>query len=227
MMETSESEKIVPQLLPIEKNSELKRLTIFDNMVSMLIERGLLDEAKKDVHVKALLSSSSDDSTYKIILDNYEQIYGQGNNIMIIKFASQKVSSISKASGFSDILTTYKQNPKILVVGSMNSKLRYQIQNDEANYPNLEIFLEKELMINIIKHVSQPKFIMLKADEAVKTMEEYFAKKRDMPKMLMSDPVALYYNAKPGDLFRVIRPSETAGLAPSYRLVIKGQIKEN
>ena len=47
-------EQIVPQLLPIEKNSESRRITILTNIVNMLTERGLLnfDNKSKDQYIK-------------------------------------------------------------------------------------------------------------------------------------------------------------------------------
>lgn len=212
---------VVPQLLPIEKNNESRKNTIFTNIVKMLIERKLLEGSKKEEYIKQLINTHSDDQTYKINLD-----YAQGEKGMIIRLINQKVTSISKSSGISDFLTTYKMQPKIIVVTSINPKTRYQVQSDPITYPNTEIFLEKELLINIIDHVSQPKFVLLSDDEIKDVLESYHAKRRDIPKMLFTDPIACYYNAKPGQMFKIIRPSETTGEAISYRLVIKGQIKD-
>jgi DNA-directed RNA polymerase subunit H (RpoH/RPB5) len=39
------------------------------------------------------------------------------------------------------------------------------------------------------------------------------------------DPVARYYAAKPGDVFRIIRPSPFAGMAFHYRQVIDSNVK--
>jgi DNA-directed RNA polymerase I, II, and III subunit RPABC1 len=192
----------------------------------MLIERGLINPERQATLIKSLSESVLNDLVFKIQLDNYEHLYGKNNDTLIIKFANHKVTSITKASGFNDILTTYKMHPKILIVASINPKLRYQIKIDEENYKFMEIFLEKELLINIIEHVSQPKFELLSDEETKEVIDVYHAKKRDMPKMLITDPIAVYYNAKNGQLFRIIRPSETSCQAISYRLVIKGQIKD-
>lgn len=220
---STETEQIIPQLLPIEKNSESKKNTILTNIIKMLTERKLLDKSKQDQYIKKLIETQSDDQTYRINLD---YPYDKDNKTMIIRLINQKITSISKSASISDLLTTYKTQPKIIVVTSINPKSRYLIQLDETSYPNTEIFLEKELLINIVDHVSQPKFQLLTEEEAKEVLRVYHAKRRDIPKILVTDPISLYYNAKPGHMFRIIRPSETAGEAVSYRLVIKGQIKD-
>ena len=54
------------------------------------------------------------------------------------------------------------------------------------------------------------------------SLEEYEIKKREMPKMFVSEPISRYYNAKIGQIFTIIRSSEISGQAPYHRLVIKG-----
>lgn len=221
------TEQIIPQLLPIEKNNELRRITILTNIVKMLTERGLLNIQNQNQNIKGLISLHPDDQTYKINLDNYEKIYGPNNRTLLIRLINQKITSISKTPAIIDLLNNFKTNPKIFVVININPKIRYQIQLDQINYPNTELFLEKELLLNIIDHVSQPKFILLSDDEAQEVLDSYHLKRKEMHKILVTDPISYYYNAKPGQVFRIIRPSETSVEAFTYRLVIRGQILGN
>ena len=46
-----------------------------------------------------------------------------------------------------------------------------------------------------------------------------------MKKILVNDPIARFYGAKVGDLFKIIRPSVTSGKEIDYRMVIPGEIK--
>lgn len=220
------TQQMVPQLLPIEKNSESRKSTVLTNIIKMLTERGLLDRSKQNQYIKKITSTQSDDQIYKVDMDYPEIRYSKDNKTVIIRLINQKITSMTKSSGINDLLTTYKLQPKIIVVSSINQRARYQVQADQTSYPNTEIFLEKELLINIIDHVSQPKFTLLNDDDAKLVLDAYHAKRRDIPKILFTDPISCYYNAKSGQLFRIIRPSETSGEAVSYRLVIKGQVKE-
>ena len=220
----AKSEIITPLLLPIEKNSEAQKITILTNIVKMLTERDLIHKNNQDQYIKKVTSIQSDDQTYKIPIDN--PAYGKDINFLIVKIINQRITSISKSSGVSDFLNNYKTQPKIIVVPAINPKTQSQVQSDTVTYPNTEIFLERELLINLVDHVSQPKFKVLSEEEAKSVLDSYHAKRRDIPKILVGDPVSRYYNVRHGQMFRIIRPSETSGEAVTYRIVIKGQIKE-
>jgi len=226
MSTKNEQEQVLPLLLPIEKNSESQKNTILTNLIKMLTERKLLNLSKQEQHIKKVTSSQPDDQIYKIPLDYGEKYYGKDINFMAVRLINQRITSLSKSSGVSDFLNVYKSQPKIIVVAGINPKIQYMVRVDTATYPNTEIFLERELLINIIDHVSQPKFALLNDEETKDVLDSYHAKRREMPKMLLNDPISQYYNAKQGQLFRIVRPSETAGEAVTYRLVIKGQMKE-
>ena len=54
--------------------------------------------------------------------------------------------------------------------------------------------------------------------------ETFDNKKREMPRIIDSDPVARYFGAKIGDIFEITRPSVTTGEAISYRIVVQGNL---
>jgi DNA-directed RNA polymerase I, II, and III subunit RPABC1 len=64
----------------------------------------------------------------------------------------------------------------------------------------------------------------LSDEDTKKVLEEYSAKKKEMPRIYVTEPVSRYFNAKIGQIFRISRPSETAVESPYHRLVIKGSI---
>ena len=78
--------------------------------------------------------------------------------------------------------------------------------------------------MNLIEHIYVPSHEILSNEESQQIIETYNTRKRDMPKMLTNDPIARYYNMQPGQICRIIRPSETSGFVSYYRLVIKGNI---
>jgi DNA-directed RNA polymerase I, II, and III subunit RPABC1 len=51
-------------------------------------------------------------------------------------------------------------------------------------------------------------------------MEEYLVKPKELPRIYSYDPIARYYYAKNGDVFRIERPSLTSGISVVYRLVV-------
>jgi len=219
--EKPEKETIVPQLLPIEKNSESRKNIVLTNLIKMLTERKLLNEDKLKLNIGNITSLQSDDFVYKINLDNPEP--NTQSKIYYVILFYQRITSLSKSSTIVDFLNQYKTLPKIVVSPNVPMKLVYNIKND-ATYPNTEIFLEKELMINIVEHISIPKHILLSEEELKAVIDSYYAKRREIPEIYVTDPVSRYYNAKTGQMFRIIRASETAGFSPYYRLVVKGNI---
>jgi DNA-directed RNA polymerase I, II, and III subunit RPABC1 len=92
-------------------------------------------------------------------------------------------------------------------------------------YQNTEVFTIDELLFVLIDHNLVPPHYLLTSAEK----DEYFGTfnhhPRDMKKILVNDPVAKFYGAKVGDLFKIVRPSITSGKDVDYRIVIPGEIK--
>ena len=82
-----------------------------------------------------------------------------------------------------------------------------------------------ELLIVVIDHYLVPQHILLSPDEKENYLTIFNHQIRDMKKILLNDPIAKFYGAKVGDMFKIIRPSITAGKDIDYRIVIPGEIK--
>jgi DNA-directed RNA polymerase I, II, and III subunit RPABC1 len=202
------------RIFQVEKNNDDIRKIVLTNAVKMLTERNLLDHNKLDSNINNILDIDSDDHIYPIKVKEKEK-----ERTYIVKILNQKITAISKQSVISDFLHKYKNSSKIIIVKDISTKARQIALN---NYPQTEIFLEHELMINIMDYGLVPKHEVIDpdSDEAKTFFETYNVKKRNMPRILITDPVARYYNMKKGDVCRIVRPSDTSGFAPFYRLVI-------
>lgn len=190
----------------------------------MLTERKLIDPEKTLEIIKAVTSTETNDNIYKINLDFVEP-YSKSNIFYVFLF-QQKITSLSKSSTVSDFLNNvnYKGHPKLIVAKNNTSmKIVYNIKND-LNNPHTEIFLEKELMLDWAEHISVPRHILLTDDELKNVIAAYHAKRREIPQIYVTDSASRYYNARIGDMFRIVRSSETTGLSPYYRLVVKGDV---
>jgi len=211
---------IIPQSLPLEPNSETTKKKILTNIIKMLTNRNLLEKKNLDENIKHLISQDSDNEIYKIKLDHPELYYDKSiENTYYIKMLHQKVSSISKTSNIGDFIYSKKNSPKMIIVDSITNKSYQQLREE---FPNTEVFSESELKIDLVSHIAVPHHEMLTEEEAQIFLKDYLLKKREVPKIFLNDPVSKYFNAKVGQIFRIIRPSEVAGQSIYYRMVIKG-----
>jgi len=75
------------------------------------------------------------------------------------------------------------------------------------------------ILINVTEHELVPKHVLLTAAEKQQLLQRYKINENNLMRILVSDPVARYYGLKRGQVVKIIRSSETAGRALTYRLV--------
>jgi DNA-directed RNA polymerase subunit H (RpoH/RPB5) len=213
------------QLMPIFKNPEIIRKEVLTNCIKMLKERLLIDNKnlnkelnkiqiknEEDLYIINLdknIDADSDDSKYKKDFD--------GNKI-VIKIIHQKIQGLSKSPLIKDVIDNYKKHHKIFIVDMISDKAREMV----CSTPNTEVFNESFLMINIIEHIDSPRYQILNEEESKEVLDTYLVKKKELSKILSSDPISKYYNLKRGQIIRIIRASEQSGYSIAYRIVIKG-----
>jgi len=202
-------------LYKVEKNNSDVVNTILTNTIKMLTNRELLDSNNLDTNINNLLDNITEDMIYKITLNNEKQL--------ILKIVPNKISAFKRSFGADTFLNKYSKNKKILVVKDIATKAEQHIRN---NYPTTEIFLERELMFDIVSHYLVPKHILLPKEEAEKVIKEYNVTKKQIPKIFINDPVAKYYNMQLNDICKILRPSEKSGISIGYRLVVKGDVNK-
>ena len=73
--------------------------------------------------------------------------------------------------------------------------------------------------IDILKHELVPRHEILSAAEKKELLEKMSISERQLPKILDSDPVIKKIEAKPGDVIKITRKSQTSGETVYFRLV--------
>lgn len=76
--------------------------------------------------------------------------------------------------------------------------------------------------IDVGKHVLVPKHSKLGEREKQELLKEYNITISELPKISKKDAAISELDVKPGDVIKIKRPSQTAGEALFYRVVING-----
>jgi DNA-directed RNA polymerase subunit H (RpoH/RPB5) len=218
---TTNINSFIPELLPIEKSNHQQLNEVKTNFIKMFINRGFINIENIQKNIDKLIKDDNDDQEYIVSLDN-ESNYNTTikNKRLFVKIIDYKITSVNKNSPIGEFISKHDSEYKILIVQDINQKSENTI---ESYSTQSEVFKINQLMINIVDHVLVPKHIVLSKDETDAVLEAYRAKKRDMLLIKTTDAVAKYYNMKPGEIVKIIRPSVMTVEAPAYRLVIKSR----
>jgi DNA-directed RNA polymerase subunit H (RpoH/RPB5) len=186
-------------------NKEINQIVI-ENILKMLERRKLIkswsDEYKKieDIETKSI---------FKIVLTDKTE-YG-------IYLVSAKLTSIVQGTPLDEYLNNNIDIHKIIVARDVAKKCVQQIVNV---YKNAEFFFEKDMLEDIPSNIFIPQHELMNEDEKNELLNKYA--EYELGKIFISDMMARYYGAKNGDIFRIIRPSITAGNSIYYRRVVNG-----
>ncbi|PIV69498.1 MAG: DNA-directed RNA polymerase subunit H [Euryarchaeota archaeon CG01_land_8_20_14_3_00_38_12] len=77
------------------------------------------------------------------------------------------------------------------------------------------------MKIDVTKHKLVPEHVLLSDTESKDVLKKYNVNQNNLPKILVTDPCARMLGAKPGQIVKIIRRSQTAGSFTSYRVVVE------
>jgi len=203
----------------INKNKQIE--IALKTICRIIIERKYTTKTIDEIYNKIkpnitenILINSEDVHNDEIIFSIDDKKYG-------IKFISSFLTTIKKEVSIENFLNKNLDIHKFIIINKLSDRAIKQI----VEYQNTEVFTLDELLIVVIDHHLVPPHYLLTPEEK----EQYFTifnhHPRDMKKILINDPVAKFYGAKVGDVFKIIRPSITSGKDTDYRIVIPGEIK--
>ena len=185
------------------------------NIVKMLTSRGFLIKEKMQDNLNNLKSQINEEKIFKIKSNNSDKYY-------YIMFVYGKLTTIKKIQGLDNFLQISKGHNRIFISDSINQKAYKQFI--ELN--NTEVFFDYELKMCILEHDLQPEFQLLTEEEIEVFMDEYQLTKKQLSKMKSIDPIARYFNAKGGNICRILRASTSSGIGIHYRMVIDSNTSE-
>ena len=221
----SQNKNVNPELIPIRKDAEMIRKEILKNLCLMFIERGNIKKESLDKNLKKIENPSETES-YELTLDkpmnsdseDDKYVKKFNGNLLRVKIIHQKILGIAKSPLIKEFLDSNTSNHKIFIFDGISDKAKSTL----TSIPNTEVFIESFLMINIVEHIDSPKYEVLSDEDCKKVLETYIVKKKELPKILTTDPIVSYFNLKRGQILRIIRCSEQSGFSVIYRIVAKG-----
>ncbi|KAK7243380.1 hypothetical protein RIF29_38175 [Crotalaria pallida] len=109
-------------------------------------------------------------------------------------------------------------NGLMLVV---QSKMTAYAQKALDAFPfKVEILKINDLLVNITKHVLQPKYEILTADEKQALLIKHKLEEKQLPHMLKTDAIARYYGLEKGQVMKITHSGELVDSLVTYRCVV-------
>merc|ERR1712062_739571 len=118
-----------------------------------------------------------------------------------------------KANTIKEMQTRMRtENVKRAIVVIKKTITNYAKKSLDALKPQyiFDVFLQQELMVNIMDHVLVPKHVLLSDGEKKQLLDRYNVKESQLPRIQKEDAVARYLGLEKGQVVKIIRTSETA-----------------
>ena len=191
----------------VEYNNKEINQNVMGNVMKMLERRKLIKSWSDEL--TKLGASVSNDTIFEIILTDKSK-YG-------IYLVSAKLTSIVQGTPLDDYLSNNIDSHKIIIARDVAKKVVKQIVGE---YKNAEFFFESEMLEDIPSKIFIPEHQIITQAEKEELLSKF--SELDFGRIFLTDMMSRYYAAKIGDIFRITRPSFTAGKNIYYRRVVNG-----
>ena len=202
--------------LPQEEKSKLFK--VWKTLNKMMEDRGYTKDSDSNLKFEEFISKIKEKQKMngiftKIDLSNPDyrfRTYYDYNQ-------SPKINT-DAIKNFFEIMSGFKVNSGIIIISGKLSQQAKQKISEINTQIQVEVFTLGELVVNITEHELVPKHILLSPEEKKQLLVRYRIKPSQLPKILITDPVARYLGLKRGDVVKIVRVSETAGRYITYRI---------
>lgn len=202
----------------MNNNNDLKIIfNAYNNALEMLRNR--------NYEIESLINPSIEIFNKRLESDILDKITGDNKDCYLLIMKQHKITKKDFLNKIDSIIETDKMNDFLLIVLTFDKHLNSFVKLIKQKYSkDIQIFLMNELQMNVLKHELQPSFYLISDDEKIELLSKYDINSEQLPLMKIDDPVAKYFNAKPGDIFKIIRKNmvgrnRTSGQGIYYRIV--------
>ena len=133
-----------------------------------------------------------------------------------VVFVSRKLKNpdLLKAA---EALDPARRNKTILIL--TDKPQSFNLRSVATNFgPHAEVFTFTELQFNVSRHHLVPKHAKMTDVEVKQLLASYqHTDKKCLPSILATDPMAKYLGLRHGDVVRITRPSQSAGVTTFHR----------
>ncbi|KAL1223682.1 DNA-directed RNA polymerases II and IV subunit 5A [Cardamine amara subsp. amara] len=202
---------------------EMKRLFLVERtLMQMLKDRGYLIEDSEITMTQEQFHTKYGDKMKRKDLVTLKAKKNDDNDKLYIFFPNEKKVGVAEMKKYTNKLKKHNVFRAILVMQDINDFSRFAKLSLSELSPKfyIEIFQEEELQMNVNKHVFVPEHRALTIEEKKTLLEKYTVKENQLPKILVTDPIARYFGLKRGEVVKITRLSEAAGRYITYRHVV-------
>lgn len=151
-------------------------------------------------------------------------VHRETGDSMCIFFCGDDTLTADIAKKYNDMATQIGAKRLIIVyankIAAMTRKTIEANNRSEMATVKVQLFHEDDVVVNITKHELVPKHTPLSDSEVKEVLEAHSLKIQMLPRMLSTDPVALYFGLERGRVVKISRKSESAGVYVTYRQVV-------
>jgi len=212
-------DKIEKEKLNLKDEEKSELFKVWKTLNKMMEDRGykkhekanfkyeeFIAQLNKDESMNGIFSKPDPANPKKFIKAYYEYIPGAKLNVENVRHFFEVINESKEIS-----------SGIILFSGTLTPQAKVKFQEINSQFP-IEIFSLGELVINITENKLVPKHILLKPEEKQELLKRYKIKDSQLPKILVTDPVAKYFGLKKGEVVKIIRSSKITGQYITYRI---------
>ncbi len=197
---------------------------VYDNLVKMMSYRKLVVTSPILSHTD--VAHALNQQEYVLITGTRDESNTQlSASVYVVLIAPN--SKYAKASAdFKKLFKLVPKDEKLMeIIFVSEYVLTVHIKKQIVEFKNssgvhVENYDYEIFMMEVPKHISVPKHVIATTEEINTFCNCYHTTKAYFPKILSTDPQAVWLGLRPGMCVKIIRLSETAGNAVAYRLCV-------